>query len=84
MHQKNAEGIENCAPEKQFSVSFENNEKKFVPQLSRTRFINRNRHLQSWVIRYQKETTTTKSYKDRTSQRDNNVPWSAYALTSSN
>ena len=48
--------MENCAPEKQFNISFENNEKKYIPKLSRTHFVNRNSRIQPWMSRYHKAT----------------------------
>jgi hypothetical protein len=53
---RNAEGIETHAPEKAIRFLLKNDEKKCIPKLSRTHFINRNSHLQPWVIQYQKET----------------------------
>lgn len=38
--QEKRKGIENREPAKQFNVSFENNEKKCIPGLSKTHFLN--------------------------------------------
>lgn len=56
MQREMQRGLRPMLQKKQFGFFWKTMKKKRIPKLSRTHFINRNSHLQPWVIRYQKET----------------------------